>query len=346
MGFEPTKRFHVYTLSKRAPSATRTPLQRKDGKILLKSPHSLQAFSLAKIPWVGKNGSTPHIGAILMRKYLFFIPLLALLLSSCWKEKKSACDVLVSIPPYIYFVNELTNGELKAISIVPEGASPHFYEPTPKEVLSMQSAKAWIRMGEQFEDKIAASLTERNKNLVMVNLAEKLPLRREGSCSCCHHAADLHFWLSPRLAKIQAEEIAKTIALAFPERACQVERNLPLLLGKLSSLDEVLREKLTPCAGEALLVSHPAFGYFCADYHLEQLSIEQEGKDPLPRQISYILETARSTHIRAILTQAQYSNKGALRISDELGIKTKEIDPYSPNYEETLFTLASYIAEP
>ncbi len=29
VGFEPTKRFHVYTLSKRAPSATRTSLQKK-----------------------------------------------------------------------------------------------------------------------------------------------------------------------------------------------------------------------------------------------------------------------------------------------------------------------------
>ncbi len=28
VGFEPTKRFHVYTLSKRAPSATRTLLQK------------------------------------------------------------------------------------------------------------------------------------------------------------------------------------------------------------------------------------------------------------------------------------------------------------------------------
>jgi zinc transport system substrate-binding protein len=35
-----------------------------------------------------------------------------------------------------------------------------------------------------------------------------------------------------------------------------------------------------------VLVSHPAFGYFCKDYDLEQISIEVEGKEPRPKDVS------------------------------------------------------------
>jgi zinc transport system substrate-binding protein len=278
-----------------------------------------------------------------MRKFLFFIPILALFCASCQKKEKTCYDVLVSIPPYAYFVNELSDSELKTTSIVPEGSSPHFYEPSPKEVLEISTAKAWICIGESFEGKINASLKEKNPNLVTIDLSKELPIHKKGTCSCCHHSLDLHFWMSLKLAKIQAELIAKTLINAFPERSDQITQNLPKLLDKLSAIDEQITQKLALHAEESLLVSHPAFAYFCEDYKLKQLSIEQEGKDPLPQQISQLLQIARSSSIRAIFTQAQYSNKGAMRIAEELGIKTHEVDPYSANYPESLLQITHFI---
>ena len=278
-------------------------------------------------------------------------------LASCGSQKKTPkCDVLVSIPPYIYFINELTNNELVTVSLVPEGANPHLYEPSPKQVADARQSKAWIRLSEGFEIKIATSLLQNNPNLVLLNLAEELtlpdlqeePHSLGGTpCTHCHQESiDLHFWMSLQLAHEQAELIAKTLIKAFPERRAQIENNLPIFQKKITETHSLIKEKLAPYAGEAILVSHPAFGYFCHDYNLEQISVEYEGKDPLPKQISSILESIHSVKIRTVLTQAQYNNKGALMIGDILHLKTHEVDPYSPNYLDNLIQIANFIERP
>lgn len=277
-------------------------------------------------------------------------------LASCSSQKNPKCDVLVSIPPYIFFVNELTNNELITVSLVPEGANPHLYEPSPRQVAEAREAKAWIRLSEGFEIKIASALLQQNPNLVLLNLAKELSLPHlhtedhahgEGTCTHCHHDnIDLHFWMSLELAHQQAELIAKALIQAFPERKLQIEQNLPVFQNKISNTNSLIQKKLTPYAGEAILVSHPAFGYFCHDYNLEQISVEYEGKDPLPQQISSILESIHSIKIRTVLTQAQYNNKGALMIADTLHLKTHEVDPYSANYLDNLIKIANFIERP
>ena len=79
--------------------------------------------------------------------------------------------------------------------------------------------------------------------------------------------------------------------------------------------------------GKAILVSHPAFGYFCQDYHLVQLSIEMEGKEPLPQHVTEILSLAKHYAIQAVLVEPQYSNKGAELIAKRLGLPTHSVDP-------------------
>jgi zinc transport system substrate-binding protein len=269
-------------------------------------------------------------------------------------QKSSTCDVLVSIPPYLYFVEALTEGQLKAVSIVPDQANPHLYEPSPKQVAEARRAKLWVRLSEQFETKIADALKKQNPSLVTINLAEGLSLaglieQGHSCCSCGHHHADeidMHFWLSLKLAKEQASLIAKAICEAFPDRKEQVERTLPILHKKIEDLDAVITEKLLPYAGSAILVSHPAFAYFCRDYGLSQISIEHEGKDPLPQQINAILESANQVKIRVVFTQIQYNNKGAEKIADLLHLKVHSIDPYSANYLSNMTYIADCIETP
>ncbi len=288
----------------------------------------------------------------------FFLPILIALftLTSCDSKKNPPkCDVLVSIPPYLYFVDQLTNGELKAESIVPEGANPHLYEPSPKQVAEARHSKVWIRLSESFEQRILLSLQEQNPELIIVNLADELTLphlpSENGSCKCCHHhhhkeSIDLHFWLSLKLAKDQAIFIAKALCQAFPERTQQIENNLSILERKFEETDLLITQELLPYEGEAILVSHPAFGYFCYDYKLKQISIEQEGKDPLPKEISAILKSAETSSIRTVLTQAQYNNKGALIIAETLKLPVHEVDPYSANYLDNLLYITHCIAKP
>ena len=109
-------------------------------------------------------------------------------------------------------------------------------------------------------------------------------------------------------------------------------------------MDQQITALLAPMEGKAILVSHPAFGYFCQDYHLVQLSIEMEGKEPLPQHVTEILSLAKHYAIQAVLVEPQYSNKGAELIAKRLGLPTHSVDPYAENYLENLIAIAQVIS--
>jgi zinc transport system substrate-binding protein len=289
-----------------------------------------------------------------MRNFFLVVTSLTatLFFTSCGTNENRSIDILVSTPPYIYFVNELTEGELTVASIVPKGASPHMYEPSPGQVKKAYTASLWIRAEEGFEKKIGQALQEQKPTLEVLNLAQKLhlPHLHGGKpCSCSHHhheEKDPHFWLSLKLAKKQATLIADAIIRAFPDRKKQIDKTLPALLDKFSTADETIQKKLKPHEGKSILISHPAFGYFCHDYQIKQVSIEHEGKDPLPKQISAILESMQSSKIQTVFTQSQYNNKGAKVIAKKLNLETHEIDPYSSDYLNNILQIAHFIANP
>lgn len=290
-----------------------------------------------------------------MHKIFLSFSLLLGLLFGCSKNQDAPAEVIVSIPPYLYFVEALTDGHVKALSLVPEEANPHLYEATPRQVQQAKQAKVWIRLSESFERKIETSLQEQNKNLIVVNLADskEIPYLYEGTfCSGCGHnhydkeSKDLHIWLSLRLAKIQAELIAKALEKAFPQHKDRIEKNLSSLQSTFEKKDLEFSAKLAPYKNDSILVSHPAFGYLCRDYDLQQISIETEGKDPLPKQLSSILEQAKANSIRTVFTQAQYNNKGAEIIAQKLKLPSHQVDPYSSNYLKNFETIVDFIVEP
>ncbi len=289
------------------------------------------------------------------KKFSISLFILFAFLSSCSKNNEKPSEVIVSIPPYLYFVKALTDGNIKAFSLVPEGANPHLYEATPRQVQEAKQARVWIRLSESFEKKIEKSLQEQNKNLIVVNLADSKQISYiyEGAlcheCGHPHHngeSKDLHIWLSLKLAKIQADLIATALIQAFPSQQEIIQKNLEHLKKQFDAQDLVFTEKLLPYKNESILVSHPAFGYFCRDYDLHQISIEMEGKDPLPRDLASILTKTQETSIRTVITQAQYNNRGAEIISKELKLPIHEVDPYSADYLKNFEKIVNIIVEP
>ncbi|MFN0065937.1 MAG: metal ABC transporter solute-binding protein, Zn/Mn family [Chlamydiales bacterium] len=229
--------------------------------------------------------------------------------------------ILVSIPPQKYLVQEIAGDTVEVDVIVPPGVSPHTYEPTLQLMTKIQDAEVWFRIGEGFEHHL------------MPILSCKIIDQREGlellPCSCCHKEAfDSHIWLSPKLLKAQILQIKTYLVSAHPESALQFEMGFSSLEERLEALLQKLQQQPFP---KAILVSHPAFGYFCRDFNIHQLSIEMEGKEPAPRQITHLIQEAREHNLNKVFLQRQYSTQGGRRIAQELSLEVIYVDPYAEN---------------
>jgi zinc transport system substrate-binding protein len=257
--------------------------------------------------------------------------------------------VLVSVAPPKFFVEKIAKNTVEVQLMVPAGASAHTYEPTPKQMMAVSKANIWFRIGEPFENRAIQALKSHHPNIEIVDLRQGLDLisadQGHVHCGCCHGSVDLHFWLSARQAQIQAQTIADALTKAFPGHANFYQANLQTFQQELKELDEKIKSILEPLQNRNILVSHPAYAYFCRDYGLQQHAIEVEGKDPTPQQMTRLLNLARQLNARAIFIQMQYNNKAAKLVAEALGAHLIVLDPYSERYIATMLEIAHAFAK-
>lgn len=287
-----------------------------------------------------------------MRQIAAFVTFLVLLLSVSvksfvWGQEEEKMAVLVTLPPFAYFVDAVGGEWVECTPISPQGANPHLYEPTPGQVERIAKAALWFRMGLSFEHKILQRVQSLPHPPMIVDLRQNLPLL-SGGCACCsgeHSGEDPHFWLSPRIAQSFTRTITDSLMLLLPDHAGKIEQRGAHLCQELAALDAELQAQLAPFAGNTLLTSHRALAYFCADYGLHQLAIEIEGKEPSPRQLQKLFKEASAAKCSLLIAQVQHQTKAARRMARELAIPIYSFDPLSPDYPTTLRKLA-YLVEP
>ncbi len=286
-----------------------------------------------------------------MYRFILCFALLLISFSITGAESKDQVPtILVSVAPYKYFVEQIAGDTVNVHLMVPAGASAHTFEPTPKQMLKASSANLWFTIGESFEARAVKTLQSYNSNFAAIDLRDHVELISADGINACHHCSnpncqDLHIWLSPRQSKKQAEHIATVLTARYPQHQDRYQAALKNFLEELDKLDEEITQTLKPLQNRLVLVSHPAYAYLCRDYGFAQLSIEFEGKDPTPLQLTRILNTARNAKIQTVFVQPQYSSKGAKLIAEKIGAKVVSLDPYSEDYLNSMRLVAKSFAD-
>lgn len=282
-----------------------------------------------------------------MKKLLFLI-FSCTLFVSCEKRHCSTQKptLLVSVAPYQNLVERIAGDSFQVTTVVPPGANPHAYEPTAKQISAIGQGILWFRIGESFENKIFPVLQEKNRELTECDLRQSVSLIHESACKC--HAEiqeDRHFWMSPKELISQVHMIKNALSTRFPESKETFEANSIQLIRELKALDIELKTILEKGVTRSFLVSHPAFAYFCKEYHLEQLSVEMGGKEPTAKHLTDLMQTLETRKVKLALAMPQHSNKGVEILSEKLAISLHTIDPYAPDAFETMRELALLLVD-
>ncbi len=250
--------------------------------------------------------------------------------------------VLVSIPPYIEFVEEI-GGDLFDVKVaLPKGADPHHFEISPKEFAKLSNAKLWIGIGESFENTLTSSLRKTSPDLQTINLTDAIP---KNLLENSHGSTDLHIWMSPKLAIYQAVAIKDALINLMPSKKDLITKNFAAFKQKLETLDNSLKDLIAPSKHRAIITSHGSFAYFCKEYDLVQITIEEEGKSPLPKNLKQVFQRARDHNAICVITEPQFSSKGAEMVRMQLALPTFCFDPLREDYITNMQEFGETIAK-
>ena len=276
------------------------------------------------------------------------------------KSESEVIGVAVTIPPLADFVEQVGADHVRVTVMVPPGANPHTWEPTPRQLVELSRARLYVKVGSglEFELVWVDKFLEMNKDITVVDTSKGIQLfkmvhedtteakkgnpRLSEERGAEHHdkGYDPHIWLSPRNAKVMVENIYHALVSIDPTNQAEYAVNKALYFSKLDELDRSIRTYLKEVNNGKFMVFHPSWGYFARDYGLKQIPIEIEGKEPSLRDLIQLVEQAKKLNIKVIFVSPQFSTKSAEVVAREIGGRTASVDFLAQNYIENMYTVA------
>ncbi len=263
------------------------------------------------------------------------------------KGKTAATEktrVVTSIQPLSFFVEKVGGEHVDVTVMVPPGANPHSYDPTPGQMVALGRAHLFVKAGSgvEFELDWMKKFTGLNPHMAVCNASLggrliSMPEEEHGhSHDHQHGRIDPHFWLSPRNGILIARNVERSLAEVDPSRAGEYAENRKKLEVQLEALSAEIARKLSGMKNRAFMVFHPAWGYYADEFNLIQIAAEEEGKEITPKKVRRVIEQARRHGIRVVFVSPAFSTLQAETIAREIGGITQPIDPLSDNYIDNL----------
>ncbi len=243
--------------------------------------------------------------------------------------------ITVSIAPFSYFVNSIAGDDFDVNIMVPPGANPHIYEPAPGQIDRLRKSAAYISNGYLgFETTWLEKFYGINPEMKRVDLSHGIELIEPEH----HHdgghveGADPHYWVSPANALIMAATVRDLLINLAPDNRQKYEKNCEELVVRIGELDQKARDLFSSSRGKAFVIYHPNLAYLARDYGLEEVAVENEGKEPNPAQMKNLIDRIRMENLKIILVQKEFDTKNSKAIAGETGAGIVIIDPLAEDW--------------
>lgn len=291
--------------------------------------------------------------------------------------------VSVSIPPQKYFVEKIATNTLDINVIIPAGTDEHNFDFKPATMKKLEKSDIYFTIGLEFERVFADKFQSNFANLQVIDTGKDLRnlatshthskdehdkhhnhaghddhdhdehaqgkdehhAHKHSNSHETHGASDPHIWLDPILVKIQASTIAKALIAKYPQNKALYEANLAQFQAELDALNAEISALFEKSKNKKFIIYHPSLGYFAARYHLVQIPVEIEGKEPKTKDLQRLMSVAKKEKIKTIFVQKGFSQNAAKSLAKELKASVVELNHLSDDYSKNLLEIAKKIAQ-
>lgn len=258
--------------------------------------------------------------------------LLALAFTGCAPASSSgtADPAAVASTTFLADIAQNVAGDrVRVESLLPAGADPHTYQPTPADAAKIERSDLLILNGVEYEHFIEPLLENAGGERIIVTASDGLAphsmeeheegeehesgehAEEEGSEEGHgHEAGDPHLWLDPNLVITYVENIREGLTHLDPDGAEEYKSNADAYAADLQALDAWIAEQVSqiPAEQKLLVTNHEALGYFAERYGFEVVGtvIESFSSDASPsaQQMASLIDQIKASGARAIFLDA------------------------------------------
>ena len=286
-----------------------------------------------------------------MKRFLYLI-ILCVILAGCKGTPQKQADsgktsgtekpaVTVTISPYKYFVDQIAKGKVNVNVMVSNGNNPETYEPYAQQMMELSKSALYLKVGSiGFEQTWMKKLQDNAPEMKVIDTSVGIkPAKTPGG------NIDPHVWMSCSNARIIASNILKALSELEPKNKAFFEKNYLSLLSIIDKRDSIIKEGFNknPDLVRKFVIYHPILTYFARDYQLEQLAIEEEGREPSAAQLKSLIERARKEKIKFCLIQAEFANRNTTTFIKESHTKPMDINPLQGDWNRAMQEAAAAV---
>jgi len=261
------------------------------------------------------------------------VALLGFVVAACGAAGSSSgggrLDV-VAVETFLADIAQNVAGDrLTVHALLPPGADPHAYEPTPRDVADVASADLLIVNGGGLEGTLLTTLRNAGGGARIVEAAAGLPTRtpRPGEPRLATGQVDPHFWLDPTLVKTYVANIRDAFIKADPAGKAVYTANAAAYDAKLTALDAWIKTQVAqiPPKDRKLVTNHASAGYFADRYGFKVVGTVIPGfstdETPTAQELAALVAAIRRSGAKAVFVEKDENPQLAQQIAAEAHIK-------------------------
>ena len=213
-----------------------------------------------------------------------------LLLFSCSNSNNSKGNqgIVFSIFPIYDIAKNISVGGIVVDYIVPAGANPHSYRPTPSKVQSLQRAKIFVGINREFDGWVEKFLNKDCKKIYL------------GGRSSHENP---HIWLSLKNGAVLSKKIATVLIENDSKNRDLYQNNLKKYIGEIDKLNREIFNKFLKLKSKSFIQWHRSWDYMAKDYNLKIVATVQDGhgKKPSIQKYKSIVDLAKSKGVKVVV---------------------------------------------
>ena len=241
-------------------------------------------------------------------------------------------QVVATFYPLAFFTQEIGGEHVQVTQLVPSNTEIHNWEPSAQDITAVETADIIVYndagLDHWMQDEILPALTNTKTRTTLdttdgLSLLQTTTEEHEGH-EHDHGDYDPHTWVSPYMAKLQAERIYEALVQQDPAHETYYTDMWETLKTSLEQIDADYTETLADKQKNTIFVSHEAFGYLAHRYNLTQhgvigLSADQQ---PSAAAIANIIDLMVQHETYVVYVDPVYSGEYAQTLKNELETQT------------------------